>query len=60
MAGVDSARIVPAVLDESYCNPKGTTALRINIILPAGTTLAQRESVIELLREDNSLFGEEL
>jgi tRNA A-37 threonylcarbamoyl transferase component Bud32 len=60
MAGIDSARIIPAVLDDSYCSPKGATALRINIVLPGGTTLAQREAVMEILREDNSLFGEKL
>ena len=58
MAGIDGARIIPAVLDESYCLPKGTTALRINLILPGGTTLAQREAVIESLRADDSLFGD--
>jgi hypothetical protein len=30
------------------------------VILRGGTTLAQRESAMEILREDTSLFGEEL
>jgi serine/threonine protein kinase len=54
---MEPARIIPAVLDESYCIPKGSTTLRINIILPAGTTISQREAVMSLLREDGSLFG---
>ena len=54
---MEAARIIPAVLDESYCIPKGTTALRINIVLPPKTTIAQREAVITLLADDNSLFG---
>ena len=54
---MEHSRIIPAVLDESYCIPKGTTALRINIVLPEGTTIDQREAVISVLKDDSSLFG---
>lgn len=55
---IDAARIIPAVLDESYCVPRSKTVLRVNIVLPPGTTIAQRETVLELLKSDTSLFGE--
>jgi hypothetical protein len=55
---MEESRIIPTVLDESYCNPKGSTTLRINIILlPSATTIAQREAAMSLLMEDTSLFG---
>ena len=54
---LDSARIIPAVLDDSFCSPKGTTVLRINIMLPPGTTIGQREAAIASLKADGSLFG---
>jgi serine/threonine protein kinase len=57
--GVDPVRIVPAVLDESYCIPSGRTVLRINIVLPEGTTLRQREAAMERFRRDGALFGED-
>ena len=57
--GMEPKRIIPAVLDESYCIPAGSTALRINIVLPENTTLRQRECAIERLRRDSALFGED-
>ena len=56
--GIDEARIIPIVLDASYCVP-AAVALRMNIVLPPGTTLSQREAAFEVLREDSSLFGED-
>jgi hypothetical protein len=55
---IDKSRIIPAVLDESYCIPGGTTVLRINILLSPGTTLRQRECAMEQLKKDLSLFGD--
>jgi len=54
---MEESRIIPAVLDESYCKSKGSTTLRINIILPSGTSIAQSEAAMSLLMEDTSLFG---
>jgi hypothetical protein len=56
--GFDENRIIPAVLDESYCIPSGTTVLRINVILAEGTTAQQRDVAVDLLRKDAYLFGE--
>lgn len=56
--GIPEERLIPAVLDASYCNPS-TTALRINIILGDGTTIAERELATEELRKDSSLFGDD-
>jgi serine/threonine protein kinase len=53
---VSPDRIIPAVLDSSYT--VGERVLRINIILPAGTTAPERETAIARLREDHSLFPE--
>jgi hypothetical protein len=57
LESVEPSRVIPAVLDESYCIPKGKTVLRINIVLPPNTSIAQREAAIKLLSEDTSLFG---
>lgn len=53
--GIDRVRIIPAVLDGSHSLPQGC-ALRINIILPKGTTEAQRAAAMDALRADKSLF----
>jgi hypothetical protein len=55
----DVNRIIPAVLDESYCIPSGTTVLRVNIVLAEDTTPRQRECAFERLRKDDALFGED-
>ena len=53
--GVDKSRVVPAVLDHSFC--VGTDcALRINLILTEGTTPAQREAAIDVLSRDRRSF----
>jgi hypothetical protein len=57
MSGLEPTQVIPAVLDESFCEPKGSTVLRVNLVLPRGTTVAQREAAVGLLREDTSLFG---
>jgi hypothetical protein len=59
LKGIDPTRIVPAVLDESYCIPSGRTVLRVNIVLAEGTTLRQREAAMERFRRDRTLFGED-
>jgi tRNA A-37 threonylcarbamoyl transferase component Bud32 len=59
LESIERCRIIPAVMDESYCIPKGQTVLRINIVLPPGTTIGQREAAVKLLAADNSLFGAE-
>jgi hypothetical protein len=56
--GVEVERIIPAALDASYCIPSNG-ALRINIILPKGRTVQEREAVVDKLRGDTSLFGED-
>jgi serine/threonine-protein kinase len=56
---LDVNRIIPAVLDESYCTPPGSTVLRINILLAENTTPRQRECAYERLRQDDALFGED-
>lgn len=55
----DVHRIIPAVLDESYCIPSGATVLRVNIVLAEATTPRQRECAYERLRKDDALFGED-
>lgn len=55
--GLAASRLIAAVLDSSFCRD-ATTVLRINLILEEGTTPAQRENFIDLLRKDTSLFGE--
>jgi hypothetical protein len=55
----DAHRVIPAVLDESYCVPGGATVLRINIVLAESTTPRQRECAMERLRKDDALFGED-
>lgn len=52
----DRSRVIPAVLDESYC--AGSTALRINIWLSETCTVAQRVTAMELLEADTELFGD--
>lgn len=56
---MDVNRIIPAVLDESYCSPSGTTVLRINVVLAEGTSPRQRECAFQRLRMDDALFGED-
>lgn len=57
LESIEPSRIIPAVLDESYCIPKGRTVLRINIVLPPNTSIGQREAAMKLLAADISLFG---
>lgn len=52
----DRARVIAAVLDESYHS--AGIALRINIWLAPGCTVAQRDHAIELLKTDTELFGD--
>jgi hypothetical protein len=51
----DRDRVVPAVLDGTYHS--AGIALRINIWLADGCTVAQRDQAIELLKADVELFG---
>lgn len=53
--GIDRERIIPVVLDGSHSIPAGI-ALRVNIVLPKGTSEAQRAAAIEALRAEKSLF----
>jgi hypothetical protein len=53
--GVEPERIIPAVLDGTFSKPPGI-ALRVNIVLPKGTTEAQRAAAIDALRGEKSLF----
>jgi hypothetical protein len=53
--GIKESRLVPALLDRSYCG-SADTMLRINIILSENCTSAQREAAIELLSKDRNLF----
>jgi eukaryotic-like serine/threonine-protein kinase len=53
--GVKESRIIPALLDRSFCG-SADTMLRINIILSENCTSAQREAAIELLASDTKLF----
>ncbi len=52
---IEQVRIIPAVLDGGHSLPQGCS-LRINIILPKGTTEAQRAAAMDALRADKSLF----
>jgi hypothetical protein len=52
--GVVQERIVPAVLDQSFCVE--SCALRINILLEEGCTIQEREAAMEELRKDLELF----
>jgi serine/threonine protein kinase len=52
----DRSRVIPAVLDDTH--HKGAIALRINIWLAEGCTIAQRDNAIELLKTDRELFGD--
>jgi len=54
--GIDDAQIIPVLLDDSYCI-RSDCAVRMNIVLPKGTTLSQNEAAVELLKTDNTLFG---
>ena len=51
----DRPRVIPAVLDDSFHS--GAIALRINIWLAEGCTVAQRDHAIELLKTDTELFA---
>lgn len=53
-AGVAQERIIPAVLDQSFCAE--SCALRINILLAKDSTLAEREAAMVELRKDTELF----
>jgi len=53
-------RIIPAVLDASYSAGSKDRAIRINIVLPGGTTVAQRDAAIRKLRENKRIFPEEM
>jgi hypothetical protein len=53
--GIKQARIIPALLDQSFC-AAANTMLRISIVLPENSTAAQREAAIEVLASDGSLF----
>jgi hypothetical protein len=52
--GIAQERIIPAVLDQSFCAE--SCALRVNILLAEGVTIAQREAVMAELRKDTELF----
>jgi hypothetical protein len=52
----DRGRVIPAVLDDTYHS--GAIALRINIWLAEGCTVAQRDHAIDLLKTDTELFGD--
>jgi hypothetical protein len=51
-------RIIPAVLDASFSGAGIDRAIRINIILPSGTTVAQRDAAMRKLRENVRIFPE--
>lgn len=53
--GVKQSRIIPALLDRSYCGT-ADTMLRINIVLAEDCNTAQRETAIEILAADRGLF----
>jgi hypothetical protein len=55
--GVSQDRIIPAVLDQSFCTV--SCALRINILLEDGCTVQEREAVIVELKKDVELFPTE-
>jgi len=55
--GVAQDRIIPAVLDQSFCSE--SCALRINIVLEVGCTVQEREAVMVELRKDVELFPTE-
>jgi hypothetical protein len=55
--GVGHDRIIPAVLDQSFCAE--SCALRINILLDDGCTIQEREAAMEELRKDVELFPSE-
>jgi hypothetical protein len=53
--GIKPNRIIPAVLDQTFCIP-ASTMLRINILLTATCNPAQRETAMEILASDRALF----
>jgi hypothetical protein len=55
--GISADRIIPAVLDETFCSV--SCGLRINIILDEGCTVQQREAAMVELRADTDLFPSE-
>ena len=55
--GIEPIRIIAAVLDASFCIPSNCP-LRVNIILPKGRTVQERQAVCEKLQADSSLFGD--
>jgi hypothetical protein len=54
--GIKECRIIPVLLDRSFCGP-ADTMLRINIVLSESCTPAQREAAMDLLARDRSLFA---
>jgi hypothetical protein len=55
--GISPDRIIPAVLDQSFCTV--SCALRINIVLEDGCTVQEREAVMVELKKDVDLFPAE-
>jgi hypothetical protein len=55
---VEAVRVIPAALDGSYSIPSGI-ALRMNIILPKGTTEVQRAAAMAALRAEKTLFADD-
>lgn len=53
-AKIGADRIIPAVLDGSYTSFKG--CLRVNIVLPVGTTAIQKAAARDVLARNRKLF----
>jgi hypothetical protein len=55
--GISQDRIIPAVLDQSFCAE--SCALRINILLDEDCTVQEREAAMAELKSDTELFPSE-
>jgi hypothetical protein len=53
---LDAARVIPIALDANFV--VGERAVRMNIVLPAGTTASERDVAWALLRKNTSIFPE--
>jgi hypothetical protein len=53
---LDAARIIPIALDASFI--VGERAIRMNIVLPAGTSTTERDVAWSLLRKNTNIFPE--
>lgn len=57
--GVEAERIIPFVIDSSYSRASGGRSpvpVRMNIVLPVGTTQSQRQAAFDLMVDDRALF----